>query len=58
MEGLVMTERNANQVKIPLYKKVIGICIMIAVAIYCIPELQNKLISVPNFLNGKWRKTR
>ncbi|MDE7364218.1 MAG: hypothetical protein K2N27_04930 [Ruminococcus sp.] len=52
-----MAERNTNQVKNPLYKKAIGVGIMIAVAIYCIPELQDKLISALN-LNGEWRKTR
>ncbi len=53
-----MTDRKANQVKIPLYKKVIGVAVMIAVAIYCIPELQDKLISAFDFLRGEWRKTR
>lgn len=58
MEELVVAEKSENQVKIPLYKKAIGVSIMIAVAIYCIPELQDKLISTLDFLKSEWRKIR
>lgn len=53
-----MEDNNLNQVKIPFYKKAIGIIIIIAVAIYCIPELQEKVISCIDFLKGEWRKTK
>lgn len=53
-----MTENKSNHVKIPFYKKAIGISIIIAVAVYCIPELQEKIISAIEVLKGEWRKQR
>lgn len=51
-----MAENKSNHV--PFYKKAIGVSIMIAVAIYCIPELQEKIISTINFLKSEWREQR
>lgn len=53
-----MIEKENNKVKIPWYKKVIVVGILIAVTIYCIPELQEKLICGFDFLKSEWRKTR
>ena len=58
VEGLIMAENKTNHVKIPFYKKAIGVSIMIAVAVYCIAELQGKVISAIDFLKGEWRKQR
>lgn len=53
-----MAESKTNHVKIPFYKKAMGISIMIAVAVYCIPKLQEKAILVIDFLKSEWRKQR
>ncbi len=53
-----MTENELEQKKTPFYKKVIGISIMVAVAVYCVPELREKFISATNFLKSEWRKIR
>lgn len=51
MEAATSTEK-----KQPLYKKLIGIGIMIAVVIYCVPELQETLRSGIEFLKDEWRQ--
>lgn len=53
-----MTENSTNHVKIPFFNKVIGVSIMLAVAVYCIPELQEKVISAIDFLKSEWRKLK
>ncbi len=58
MEELIMTENSTNHVIIPFFKKVIGVSIMLAVAVYCIPELQEKVISAIDFLKSEWRKLK
>ena len=58
MEELIMTENSTNHVKIRFFKKVIGVSIMLAVAVYCIPELQEKVISAIDFLKSEWRKLK
>ena len=44
--------------KISFYKKIIGIGIILTVAIYCIPELQEKIISGVTILKDEWRKLK
>lgn len=51
-----MTENKSR--KNTIYKKAIGVSIMIAVAVYCIPELQEKFISAIDFLKSEWRKQK
>lgn len=58
MEELIMEENKTKQVKIPFYKKAIGVSIMIAVAIYCIPELQEKMFNILDSIKNEWRKQR
>lgn len=53
-----MEETNANQGKTSLCRKALGVGIMIAVAIYCIPELQDKLVSALDSLKSEWRKVK
>lgn len=53
-----MEENKTKQVKIPFYKKAIGVSIMIAVAIYCIPELQEKMFNILDSIKNEWRKQR
>lgn len=53
-----MTESKKNHVKMPFYKKAIGASILIAIAVYCIPELQEKFISAIDYLKSIRRKQR
>lgn len=53
-----MKEKDNTMKKQPFYKKVIGIGIMVVVAIYCIPELQDKVVSGFDFIKSEWRKMK
>ena len=49
-----MEKNKTKKEKMPFYKKVIGVSIMVAVAIYCIPELQEKVCNVLDLIkNGR-----
>jgi formate/nitrite transporter FocA (FNT family) len=58
MKVFIMNEKQVEKKKKPFYAKAIGIGIMIAVAVYCIPELQEKFISGVELLKDEWRKMR
>lgn len=53
-----MKHNELTKKKQPFYKKMIGIGIMLAVAVYCIPELQEKLTSGVTILKNEWRKLK
>lgn len=55
VEEIVMTENKSNKT---FYKKIICVSIMIAIAVYCIPELQEKFIEAINFIKSEWRKQK
>ena len=42
--------------KLPFYKKLIGTGILVAAAVYCIPELQEALSTGIRTLKDEWRK--
>lgn len=51
-------DNEATKKKQPVYKKIIGICIILTVAVYCIPGLQEKIISGITILKNEWRNLR
>lgn len=58
MEVALMKDKDSTMKKQPFYKKVIGIGIMVVIAIYCIPELQEKVILGIDFIKSEWRKMK
>ena len=53
-----MKEEKRKKNKQILYKKAIGICVVVTVAVYCIPELQEILITLVEFLKDEWRERK
>lgn len=53
-----MEHKEVTKKKQPLYKKLIGIGIMLAAAVYCIPELQEKILSAFAILKNEWGKQK
>lgn len=51
-------DTNENQNKKPLYKRLMRLGIIVAVAFYCFPELREKLDSYIRFFKDEWRKIR
>lgn len=54
----VLNMNEERKKKRPFYKKVSCFCIFAMVAVYCFPELQDKLISGLEFLKDEWRKLK
>jgi len=44
--------------KVPVYKKLIGLGIIVTVTIYLIPEIKEKFNSVIILLREEWRKNK
>ncbi len=53
-----MNENKTNKIKLPLNKKIMVICIIIAVVLYCFPEIKDKIISSIDIKKFKRRKER
>ncbi len=53
-----MEDKITKQEKIPFYKKAIGVGILLAAAIYCIPELQKITVKIFDFIKYEWGKQR
>lgn len=53
-----MSSNEKDNSNLSLFRKLIGVCAMIAVAIYCIPELQEYIESSAKTLKIKWRKMK
>lgn len=53
-----MKKKKAVNEKTSFYKRVLGIGIMVTVAVYCIPELQEKVLARIDFIKNEWRKMK
>ena len=53
-----MKTQDTNTSHVPLLNKLIGMGILDAVALYCFPELREKLQSSLRFLQAEWRQWR
>lgn len=53
-----MKESGVIRVRMPLYKKLVIIGIIAAVAVYCIPKLQEKILTSISFAKDEWRKIK
>lgn len=55
MEDTFMETTEKITKKHPFYKKLLGVCLIAAAALYCIPELREALCSKIELLTNEWR---